>query len=172
MKPSRKIYYSGSMSGAKEVNIQLPIDIVEYLEGQGHNVLSRHVAFMHQPNVETPDGQKFHVRESMLADFAKMTRAEIDLAIRAYDLADVEAAEYFIALVNAPSHGVGMEIQHALLRPRLGLSPVPMLLLIDAEKSAKISPMLGGICKKAHPIEIYPYRDLADIKQKLKNFIK
>ena len=88
----------------------------------------------------------------------------------------IEAIEGDIAAaifeVSTPSLGTGVEISHAYLRPRLGLSTIPVLALYEKNYwPNKLSTMIKGISKEAAPnFTLIEYEDFNDIDINLTDF--
>ena len=84
---------------------------------------------------------------------------------------DITAA---IFEVSTPSLGTGVEISHAYLRPRLGLTSIPVLALYEKNFwPNKLSTMIKGISKKDVPnFNLLEYEDIKDIDMILKNFFQ
>jgi hypothetical protein len=66
-----------------------------------------------------------------------------------------------VALVNGPSHGVGMEIERALLKPERGLPLTPILCLIRADLLEKLTWMIRGIKQEGFYLKTYTDLDSA-----------
>ena len=83
---------------------------------------------------------------------------------------DISAA---IFEVSTPSLGTGVEISHAYLRPRLGLSTIPVLALYEKNYwPNKLSTMIKGISKKDVPnFTLIEYNNFKDINQILIDFL-
>jgi hypothetical protein len=60
------------------------------------------------------------------------------------DMGWVNDATHVVAVVDGPSHGVGMEIQRALLKPKFGLNPTPVLCLVKPRNIERLSWMIRG----------------------------
>jgi len=75
--------------------------------------------------------------------------------------------------VSVPSLGTGDEIAHAYLRPRLGLSEIPILALYQKDFwPHQLSTMIRGITSREAPqFEVYDYLDLADAQEYLLGFL-
>lgn len=75
--------------------------------------------------------------------------------------------------VSTPSLGTGIEIAHAYLRPRLGLSLVPVLALYEKDYwPNKLSTMIKGISKEVAPHFILKeYKNLDDGKKIIHEFL-
>jgi len=76
--------------------------------------------------------------------------------------------------VSTPSLGTGIEFAHAYLRPRIGLSPIPVLALYKKgywENS--LSTMIRGLSRIEYPsISLIEYEDIYRLKAILEDFIK
>jgi hypothetical protein len=84
---------------------------------------------------------------------------------------DIKAA---IFEVSTPSLGTGIEIAHAYLRPRLGLSLIPVLALYEKEYwPNKLSTMIKGISKEdVSHFTLKEYKTLEDGKEIIYEFLK
>ncbi len=78
-----------------------------------------------------------------------------------YDKKSVESADIIVAEVSYPSHGVGMEIMHAI---HIG-KPI----IAIAQEDKKVSRMVLGI--DYNKFTCIRYTDLEDLKQQLKKAI-
>jgi predicted RNase H-like HicB family nuclease len=83
---------------------------------------------------------------------------------------DIKAA---IFEVSTPSLGTGMEIAHAYLRPRIGLSLIPVLALYEKDFwPNKLSTMIKGISKETVPqFTLKEYTNLEDGKKIINEFL-
>lgn len=92
--------------------------------------------------------------------------------IRRQDTEWVDTCSHFIAVVNAPSHGVGMEIERALLKPRLGLNETPILCLVHESLVEKLSYMIRGISQTEFPnFSLETYADLKSAQEAAHAFL-
>ena len=92
--------------------------------------------------------------------------------IRRQDIKWVEESTHVVAVINAPSHGVGMEIEHAILKPRLGLNQTPILCLVHASLVDKVSFMIRGISRDETPyFYLESYTDLESAKSIVREFL-
>jgi hypothetical protein len=83
---------------------------------------------------------------------------------------DIKAA---IFEVSTPSLGTGIEIAHAYLRPRMGLSRIPVLALYEKDYwPNKLSTMIKGISKESVPhFTLREYKTLEDGKEIITEFL-
>jgi len=162
------VYYSGSIHGSPEPDEMLPTKIKDYLLVNGANVLSEHVA------ASTKDEMRKVLAGrtgKTVAEFDQMSDHDWALFIRKTDIDWVNRATHVVALVNGASHGVGMELQRALDKPRLGLSETPILCLRHADTMDTLSLMIRGITKEESPsFTLVPYKNFEDIKRAIDSF--
>lgn len=78
-----------------------------------------------------------------------------------FDIKAVESADIIVAEVSYPSHGVGMEIMHAI--------HIGKPLIIIAKEGQRVSRMVQGIDYEKYTF-IW-YRDLEELKSKLEKVI-
>ncbi len=83
---------------------------------------------------------------------------------------DINAA---IFEVSTPSLGTGIELAHAYLRPRMGLSCIPVLALYEKDYwPNKLSTMIQGIPKELVPhFTLREYKNLEDGEKIIKEFL-
>lgn len=162
-----KVYYSGSIKGTSEVDPEFGWKLVQYMAEEGAEVLSEYVA-----------ARTKEEREKMLADKIGMeldemlSHPEPWYQIRKKDLEWVDHSTHFVALVNGPSHGVGMELERAILKPNRGLNPTPILCLIQKDQLGKLTYMIRGISMDECPdYFLETYTDLEDAKRIIKAFL-
>ena len=100
----------------------------------GADVLSEHVA------ARTPEEMRA-IRLTRIGKRIKDldTKAGLWFGVRQIDTEWVDEATHVVAVVNSPSHGVGMEIERALLKPERGLPFTPILCLIREDLLEKLS---------------------------------
>ena len=75
--------------------------------------------------------------------------------------------------VSTPSLGTGVEIAHAYLRPRLGLSTIPILALYQKDYwPNKLSTMIQGISQNDIPhFNLKEYEDKDEAERIIKKFV-
>lgn len=160
-----KIYYSGSIKGIKEVDPDFPWQLVQFMITKGADVLSEHVAARTLGEMNYIRARKAGIS---LSELLRMRESgQWNKFIRGKDLEWVHEATHFIALVNGPSHGVGMEIQEALRKPQLGFNLTPILCLVHEGTMGSLSGMIKGISPEVDgQIEFYLriYKNLDEAK--------
>jgi len=159
-----KVYYSGSIKGVPEQDPQFPWKLVKYMSERGADVLSEHVA------ARTPEEME-SIRASRIGEKVKeiIGHPEPWFTVREIDVEWVDKATHVVSLVNTPSHGVGMEIERALLKPKIGLNFTPILCLIKEDFLEKLSYMVRGI--KDEGFFLKTYQNIFDAKSLVNDFL-
>ncbi len=163
----KRVYYSGSIKGAPEIEPDFAWQLVQYMIENGANVLSEHVAARNQQEMD-----EVKARNLGMSVQEMLKQPEPWFGVRRQDLKWVEEATHVVAVVNAPSHGVGMELEHAILKPRLGLNTTPILCLVHEQLSEKLSFMVRGVSKDETPcFYVKTYKDLETAKASVSRFL-
>lgn len=163
-----KVYYSGSIQGVREAEPDFAWDLVQYMIGEGVNVLSEHVAARTKE-----ERDKIKARNLGLDLKEMLSEEEPWFSIREADTKWVDEATHMVALVNAPSHGVGMEVERALLKPERGLPLTPILCLVHTDMLEKLSCMIKGVKQDDYPsFFLATYNDLEEAKEIVKDFLE
>lgn len=161
-----KVYYSGSIKGMPESDPEFPQKLVEFIEKCGAEVLSEHVAFSNKEKSNEVFFQKTGI------DINKISKGLLPEIIRKQDINWVDEAEVMIALVNSPSLGVGIEIQRALDKEKLGMRKTPILCLIREDLKDKLSFMVSGISlKETDVFYLRSYKDLEEAQKHIFDFL-
>lgn len=163
-----KVYFSGSIRGVPEPDPEFAWKLVRFMATGGADVLSEHVAARNQIEMDT-----IRARRIGLTIKAMLSQPEPSIPIRRQDIKWVDQATHFVALVNAASHGVGMEIQRALDKPAMGLNRTPILSLIHESLFEPMSMMVRGV----DPIEspqyyLKTYASLLDAQITVDQFLR
>lgn len=166
------VYYSGSIKGVKETDPDFAWQLVQYMSKQGTDVLSEHVAARTLEEMETIRARRcgLNIDELLLIKQSEQGSK----FLRQKDLEWVHQATHVVALVNGPSHGVGMEIQEALRKPQLGFNHTPILCLVHQDILQSLSGMVKGISPEVDgEIEFYlkTYKDLSEAKLIIHDFL-
>jgi hypothetical protein len=165
-----KVYYSGSIKGAKETDQELPWNIVQFMKENGADVLSEHVAGRDKDEMDGVKAEKMGITVEELRSIPR--EIYVKEYIRKQDLKWVDEATHVVALVNAPSHGVGMELQEAILKPRLGLNETPILCLVHEDFINNLSGMITGVDEKESPkFYVRTYKNFTDIQNTVFDFL-
>lgn len=162
-----KIYYSGSIKGGPESETSLPMNLVNYMKAGDANVLSEHVAV-----ADKQERDRIFAKKSGISYEEFISMPDKWFFIRKQDLGWVREATHLVALVNAPSHGVGMEIQEALRKPQFGFNLTPVLCLIREDKLEKLSGMVRGVSEEESSVfQIKTYKNEEDAKNIIYKFL-
>jgi len=162
-----KIYYSGSMQGVQEQDLDFPKELVKFIQDGGANVLSYHVAL---GKGEESNRLLFQQLGISIEETSIVEKSRI---IRHQDIAWVDEADYVVALVNSPSHGVGTEIQRALDKEKMGMKKTPILCLIKEELREKLSFMISGVyIEESDVFYLKTYKNIGDAKKHISEFLK
>ncbi|SRR5260221_3339624 len=166
----KKIYYSGSIRGIANSDPNFAWNLVQHMQENGANVLDPHVGARNRDEMAEIFFERSGINIAAIED--KKEKAKV---ARRQDLKWVEEANYLVALVTSPSHGVGIEIQHAILKPRLGLNKTPILFLVH--KSVvdidMLSNMITGIDEVEENVDykIGVYESEEEAKELITNFL-
>jgi len=162
-----KVYYSGSIKGTPEPDVEFPWKLVQYMARNGADVLSEHVAARSTKEMDEIRARRIGITIQQLKEDTQPW-----IGIRRQDLDWVNEATHVVALVNSPSHGVGMEIQRALDKPALGMNETPVLCLVHSELLPKLSFMVRGVTPKESPtFQLRAYQDLQQAQQHIFDFL-
>ena len=133
----------------------------------GADVLSEHVAARNQEEMNEIRARRIGITIQQLKDDPKPW-----INIRHQDMKWVDEATHFVALVNSPSHGVGMEIQRAIDKPKLGMNETPILCLIHSEMFSKLSFMIRGVAPEESSVfQIRIYKNLEQAQEYIFDFL-
>lgn len=162
----KKVYFSGSIKGATEADPHFAWHLVQYMGQKGANVLSEHVAARTREEMdEIRAARTGQIIEEMLA------QPEPWFDIRRQDNEWVDQATHVVALVNAPSLGVGMEIERAILKPERGLPLTPILALMHEDLLGRLSYMVRGITPEEADFHLKLYSTLPEAQKHIDNFL-
>lgn len=160
---NKKVYFSGSIKGTPEADPEFAWKLVRFMIDNGANVLSEHVAARSKEEMD-----------KIFFDKVGPLTNEPWVQIRKVDMNWVDTADFVVALVNAPSFGVGMEIERAILKPRLGMSLTPILCLVhkDVLDNNKLSFMIRGVTDSEHPkFYVKAYTNLEEAQKIIEVFL-
>lgn len=158
---NKKVYLSAAIRGKVNTPPEFILKLIRFIQENGAVVLDEHVGY---ENVK----ERYDI-------FSKNTKHFLNLSggkeknYRKADMKWVDEATHFIALVDGPSLGVGMEIERALLKPERQLPITPILCLIHEENLPYLSAMVLGIENKQFYLKTY--RTLEDAKKQIQQFL-
>lgn len=162
----KKIYFSSSLQGVKHKDSEFCFKLVQYMKSLGCNVLSEHVA------ARTNDERDDLFLERTGIDRRDKSLTEPWFITYKEEMKWVDEADYLIAIVDGPSHGVGMEIMRALLKEERGLNKTQILCLVSTENYYKLTWMLKGIPKEYDNFVLSTYNDFDEAKMLVDEYIK
>ncbi len=166
----KKVYYSGSIRGIANSDPNFAWNLVQHMINNGANVLDEHVGARNREEMAEIFYKRSGIEIGAIED--KKEKAKV---ARRQDLKWDEEDDYLVALVTSPSLGVGIEIQHAILKPRLGLNKTPILFLVDRKvvDADMLSNMVTGIDSEAENVdyEIGIYENEEDAKRIITEFL-
>lgn len=164
----KQVFYGAAIQGAKDrkERSQVHKSFIETIQKQGYKVATEHttgktyeeaIQKLEQaigPLPKDEQQRKIYVRNKMIETIE----------------GDVKAT---IFEVSTPSLGTGIELAHAYLRPRIGLSLIPVLALYEKDYwPNKLSTMIKGISKEEIPhFTLKEYKNLNDGKQIINDFL-
>lgn len=157
----KKVYYSGSIRGVIYHESNIAWQLVQFMSLGGADVLSEHVAAR-----TANEMAEIFIRR---AGFDYRTVLQPHIKVRDQDLKWVDEATNFVALVDGPSHGVGIELEHALHKPLRGLNETPILSLVHQERLNNLSSMIRGISNPNFYLRTY--RNLDEANRLVYNFL-
>ncbi len=163
----RLVYFSGSIKGAPESDPEFAWKLVQYMGINGADVLSEHVAARNQEEMD-----QIRARRTGQEIQEMLAQQEPWFGIRKKDTEWVDQASHVVALVNAASHGVGMEIERAILKPRMGLNVTPILCLVHEQVLDRLSYMIKGVSKEECPVfYLNTYTDIKNAQSIVYSFL-
>jgi hypothetical protein len=163
----RRVYYSGSIRGAV-VDPMIGYELVTHMLRNGAEVPSAHVAARNKEEMQNV----FYQMSGEGFDEDGNDIRTPEMAYRVDMKRWVDSATHIVAVVDGPSHGVGMEIMRALLKPELGRNYTPVLCLVSEDNLSKISWMITGAHDEfGDAIQVRTYKDTADAQRIVTEFL-
>lgn len=167
---SKRIYYGAAVQGAIEFGNRADINrlLVGTIKAEDFTVVSEHnvIGRSKEETRKILEGAIGPLPTSKKERHSHIRNKALELVE-----GDICAA---IFEVSVPSHGVGVELTHAYLRPRRGLSRIPILALYEnGYWPNDLSCMIGGIQEGEVPLfELYEYENLDDVTRYIKRFLQ
>lgn len=159
------IYFSSSIKGLTNNDPEFNFKIVKYLKNKGFRVLSEHVA-----GLSKKEKDDLFLKNTGI-DIRKLENTEPWTVAYKVDMDWVDKADYLIAIVDGPSHGVGMEIMIAILKEERGLNRTEIVCLVHKDNLNNLSWMIRGIPKKYLNFQLQPYTDFDSVISILDAFL-
>ena len=161
-----------SMSITNGVIKDLPLKIAEWVEEAGGIVNDKHVIYAGHDETLRQKYMQEYAEKYFKIDARTLKGADFYEFIYNIDTFLVDQATHIVALLDKPSSGVAMEIQHALTKPARGLQQTKILGLAHKDNYPKVSEMLKGAAHMYENFEIKIYQTPEDIQKFVKNFWK
>ncbi len=164
-----KIFYGAAIQGAENRKKRSHVHqfIIDTIKKQGYQVYTEHTT-----------GKTYEEAIAKLEEsIGTMPKDDIERRIYVRNKM-IEGVESDIAgavfEVSTPSLGTGVEIAHAYLRPRMGLSEIPILALYEKDYwPNKLSTMIRGLSKKEAPtFEIKEYSNIDELGNIIQQFFQ
>lgn len=168
LKKPMKIFYGAAIQGAENRKKRSKIHqvFIDTIKEQGFEVYTEHTT-----------GKSYgEAIEKLERSIGPIPKKDIDRRIYVRNKM-IEGIEGNILAavfeVSTPSLGTGVEIAHAYLRPRIGLSTIPILALYEKDYwPNKLSTMIRGISDKELPYFILKeYENIGDVKKIIYEFL-
>lgn len=165
-----KIYFGAGIQGAPSAEARaeraaLYRQLIEHIQSLGHEVLFEHTATNNKEEV-------WKVLEKQFGPLPP-PGPERGAFIRNRNIEAIERmADAAIFEVSMPSLGVGIELAHAYLRPKMGLKEIPILCLYQKDFwSHGLSIMVSGASKIAN-LTVGEYPSILHAKQVIESFLE
>lgn len=159
------VYYSGSIKGVN-IDPNMGYELVRYMIANGAYVPSAHVGARNKD--EMREVFKIMSGEDEGEDGVDPKAPELCYKI---DMNWVDEATHVVALVDGPSHGVGMEIMRAMQKPYRGLRSTPILCLVHEDNLEKLSYMVLGATYEYGLLSVHTYSSEEEAQSKIHRFL-
>ena len=160
------VYLAASIAGGREQQ-EIVQGLQRFLLDQGHTVLNWFIGV--SDDWRDAFRQNAGLSQEEWDAFTPEERRQTGLNL---EMQWIERAVCLIAEVSVPgSYGVGAEIHHAFLKPRLGLPVTPVLCLYLQERGEPTSTWIRGR-KLDSAVWLRPYVSLADAQRIVEEFFK
>lgn len=150
------IFFSAPIKGEREKAKETIIELGEWMKKKGIIILNEHVVSENPREV---------LAEKMKKPVGELTMEEIE----SYNSSKLCIASRVIAEVSGASTGVGIEVEFARTKGRLGLAPAEVLCLYHEDYKDSVSPMIRGM--NCENVEVSPYKNIEEAKYIIRNFL-
>lgn len=156
-----KIYFSGPIVVAKDGDSDFNWELVQFMKEKGAKVLSEHVG-----------GRNQDERNILFRKNTGVEDESNDSVVRTADIRWVDECHVMVSVINRASFGIGMEMQRAIDKPKMGKNFTPILCLLSNEITARQSKMITGITDDENPgFTVARYGTTEEAKQAIFNFL-
>lgn len=163
------VFYGGAIQGNRDRKLRQAIHrgIIQHIKALGHSVLSEHVtgaSYEESIRLMTRSLGELPPKGAARTRFVRNKMIELVEG-------DLDACVFE---VSVPSLGTGIEIAHAYLRPRLNLTPVPILALYEKDFwPQNLSAMISGISPEQVPdFSLAEYTSLDEACHRISRFLQ
>jgi len=164
-----KIFYGGAIQGNidREKRSAVHRALISYIKNGGFKVITEHTGGRNFEETAQLLDQSIGPLPPVGLERTIYVRNKMIEAIES----DILAA---IFEVSVPSLGTGIEIAHAYLRPKSGLSKIPILTLYEKDFwPNKLSSMVLGLDKQEYPhVETIEYSCLDEADVQIQQFLR
>ena len=164
-----EVFYSGAIQGNRDRGERAHVHraFIDCIIRLGHNVFSEHPASSNKEETAALLEKSIGPLPPAGIERTKHVRRKLIEGIEG----DIQAA---IFELTVPSLGVGDEFAHAYLRPRMGLSAIPMLgLNEEGYWSSGLSSMIRGIDPNGFPnFRLESYKTIEEGCRHIEKFLR
>jgi len=164
-----KVFYGAAIQGARNRKERAEVNefLINAIKNQGFEIYTEHTTGKsYEEAIEKLEQSIGPIPKNGIERRAYVRNKMIE-AIEG----DIKA---LVFEVSTPSIGTGVEIAHAYLRPRLGLTTIPVIALYEKNYwPNKLSTMIKGISNENIPhFTLKEYDNLEDAERVIKEFLK
>ncbi len=164
-----KVFYGAAIQGAKNRKERAEVNefLINTIKNQGFEIYTEHTTGKsYEEAIEKLEQSIGPIPKNRIERRVYVRNKMID-AIEG----DIKALVFEVSI---PSLGTGIEIAHAYLRPRLGLTTIPVLALYEKNYwPNKLSTMIKGISNENIPhFTLKEYKNLEDAEGIIEEFLK
>lgn len=167
----KKVYYSGSITGVEEKDLEFPEQLVGYIEKLGAQVIDPHVAISQKLKKDAFLAALVTSHGLTRKEWENLPPHEQSKRVYQHDIALVDQATHLVALLNGTSFGVAMEIQEALRKPDIGLNLTPILGLVHENFLDRLSLMIKGAAEIYPHFHLQTYQTLTEAQKAIHKFL-
>ena len=165
----KNLFYGAAIQGSsnKGGRVQVNQELICFIRGRGFNVISEHEGGQTVKQTTEFLEQKFDAHPNGIALRREFIRNRI--------LRKIEDPQTCCCIfeVSTPSTGTGAEIAHAYLRPRIGITAIPILALYQTDYWPNgLSLMIRGINPSEIPLTLKEYTGIEEAKAHIADFLR
>ena len=165
----RKVFYGSAIQGSKDRAERADINkaLIACIKHEGYTVAFEHTCGRTVEETSELLGKAVGSLPPVGIERTRYVRQKLIEAVEG----DIVAAVFE---VSTPALGTGIELAHAYLRPRMGLSEIPILLLYqNGSWPNNLSSMVRGISSEEAPsVNLQEYTDIEQAGTCISQFLK